>query len=249
MHRRHEELTLNVVHDYPALVETVYRYGLSIPRCPALIGILDFETPARIAQSVIGGKTSIGFASYVGINSLLKNVSIGRYCSIGERVQIGVPNHPTEWVSSHPFQYKGVRYFDGFPEYVEGNKRFVGNSKTTVIGHDVWIGTNAVILQGVTIGHGAVVAANAVVTKDVEPYSIVGGVPAREIRKRFDTELVADLLETEWWNIDMNGHDFPFDDPRAFVTALKDTETNKLVPKTYRIASAGPSWKIAQIIK
>jgi acetyltransferase-like isoleucine patch superfamily enzyme len=120
-------------------------------------------------------------------------VHIGSYCSIAEDVQFLVGgNHHPEWVSTFPF-----RAVFGLPgEFEDGQPASRG---PITIGNDVWIGLGALILSGVTIGDGAVVAAGALVTKDVRPYAIVGGNPAREIRRRFSDEQVEALLEARWW--------------------------------------------------
>ncbi|NDV50408.1 CatB-related O-acetyltransferase [Yangia sp. PrR003] len=136
----------------------------------------------------------------------MKNSDIGRFCSIAANVAIGPPEHPTDWVSSHPIQYDGLRWFDDcehWRQYEDHGTVFRGNRKRTVIGHDVWIGRNAIIRQGVTVGTGAIIGANAFVGKDVAPYSIVGGVPANPIRRRFSDELCERLLESEWWDYQM----------------------------------------------
>lgn len=120
-------------------------------------------------------------------------VRIGRYCSIAGGVSILTSQeHHLEWVSTFPFQ---IIFGDdrGLP--------IPSRSKGNVsIGHDVWIGTEALILSGVSIGHGAVIAARSVVTKDVPPYAIVAGVPARVIRHRFDPATIASLLRIAWWD-------------------------------------------------
>jgi hypothetical protein len=137
--------------------------------------------------------------SFLG-GGLIKNTSVGRFvCSA--KAMIGAPEHPTDWLSVHPFQYKGG-YFKGDPaaQIWESENRFEGNGKSTSIGNDVWIGQNVVIRQGVTVADGAVVAANAVVTKHVGPYEVVGGVPAKTIRLRFPEKTVERLLSLKWWN-------------------------------------------------
>ncbi len=123
--------------------------------------------------------------------------SIGRFCSIAYNVKIGLGNHPTEWVSTHPFAYE-KKY--GF---VDAGRNFKDQIvKPTTIGNDVWIGANSTILAGVNIGHGAIIGAHSLVTKDVEPYSIVVGTPARHLRYRFETALIDRLLKSAWWNMD-----------------------------------------------
>jgi chloramphenicol O-acetyltransferase type B len=120
---------------------------------------------------------------------------IGKYCSIGSGtvfVMAGNQGHRTDWTSTFPFYYQANIFKNAKNPYEKA-----GN---TTIGHDVWIGSEAMIMPGVTIGSGAVVAARAVVRKDVEPYSIVGGNPASFIKFRFNEEQVVKLLKLKWWD-------------------------------------------------
>lgn len=149
--------------------------------------------------------------------------SIGRYCSIAAGVRIGEPEHPTNWLSTSPFQYDAGR-FGWHPSAADAVTLPAAgfNRPPVVIGNDVWIGANALITRGVTIGDGAIIAAGAVVTRDVPPYAIVGGVPARVIRHRFDADLVTELLDVQWWRFSpeqLSG--ITFDDPRAAVAEVR----------------------------
>ncbi len=121
---------------------------------------------------------------------------IGKFCMIASGVQfiMNGGNHLTDSLSSYPFAIFG----NGWEKAMEG--KTYPNKGNIVIGNDVWIGHNATIMAGVTIGDGAIVATNATVVKDVEPYTIVGGNPAHEIKKRFPEETMAKLLEIQWWN-------------------------------------------------
>lgn len=134
--------------------------------------------------------------SYVSYFSHLQNVTVGKYCSIAKRVSVGLGFHPTNFISSSPIFYSPKNPL--FKSIVK-DKKFE-DIKPSFIGNDVWIGANTVILDGVRIGHGSIIGANSVVTKDVEPYSIVGGVPAKLIRKRFLEEEIEFLLKLEWWD-------------------------------------------------
>lgn len=134
--------------------------------------------------------------SYVGYSTSINYCKIGKYCSIGADVKIGLSKHPLTHVSTSPIfysdkNYLGVKLVDGtqFKEVDE-----------VIIGNDVWIGSNAIVMGGIIIGDGAVIGAGSVVTKNVEPYSIVGGVPAKIIKYRFTGEEIKSLLNIKWWD-------------------------------------------------
>jgi virginiamycin A acetyltransferase len=124
---------------------------------------------------------------------------IGKFCMIASGVSfiMNGANHLTTAISSYPFAIFGNGWEDAMKEKTYPNK---GN---TIIGNDVWIGHKATIMAGVTIGDGAIIAAHSIVTKDVPPYSIVGGNPAKEIKKRFSDEQIEQLLKVQWWNWDI----------------------------------------------
>lgn len=140
---------------------------------------------------------TIGRYSYVSRETLIQHTDIGSFCSVSEKCNIGMPSHPVSMVSTSPVFLKGNNYLkENFAEieYEDCPK--------TVIGNDVWIGANALIKSGVHIGDGAIIAAGAVVVKDVPSYAIVGGVPAKIIKYRFDKGTVKQLLDQQWWNWD-----------------------------------------------
>lgn len=174
-------------------------------------GSLSFEPPVRVAGATFHGVSSIGAFSYT-VDGHVYSTNIGRYCSIARGVNVGQFNHPTSWLSTNPFQFQAtsrIKTGNDFPwkDVYEADVPTSDASKAarkavvkeTNIGHDVWIGNGVVIIAGVMIGNGAVIGAGAVVTRDVEPYSIVGGVPARQIGKLFDTQTIERLLKTRWW--------------------------------------------------
>lgn len=146
----------------------------------------------KIFDSKIGDYTSIAE------NSKISMTSIGKYCSIGPNFISGWGIHPTNGVSTSPIFYS-KNHATG-KTFSENNK--ILERLPIEIGNDVWIGANCFILDGVKIGNGAIVAAGSVVTKDVESYSIVGGVPAKHIKYRFEIEQIEELEKIKWWNFD-----------------------------------------------
>lgn len=170
-------------------------------------------------------RCKIGRYSYVGHDSTLVNTEVGNFCSISDNVFIGGAEHPMNWGSTSPV-FENVKKVGSGPK-----KRFYSHelppSKKTIIGSDVWIGHASTIKQGVTIGNGAVVAAGAVVTKDVPAYAIVGGIPAKIIKYRFDDSVIEELEKTKWWEFDDNkiSQISPFiNDIRVFIEKIKEVE-------------------------
>lgn len=164
---------------------------------------------------------SIGAFTYFQTGSLESCRSIGRYCSIAGNLRVGDIEHPTDWLGTSPFQYNASRFgwHESANDYLPlADRKESFRKGPVVIGNDVWIGARATILGGVTISDGAIVAGGSVVTKDVEPYAIVGGVPAKPIRKRFDDATIKRLLDLRWWDYspnDLSG--VPFDDIDAAI--------------------------------
>jgi acetyltransferase-like isoleucine patch superfamily enzyme len=138
----------------------------------------------------------LGDFSYVGERNRIFNAQIGKFCTLGPDLLIGLGKHPTNFVSIHPIFYSikkqcGITFADRpyFCEYQD-----------IEIGNDVWIGARSIILDGVKIGNGAIVAAGSVVNRDVPPFAIVGGVPAKIIRFRFDEKTILKIENSKWWD-------------------------------------------------
>lgn len=149
-----------------------------------------------ICESSNVNNSTFGDYSYTGVRCRVSNATIGKFCSIGPCVIICPGKHPIDFVSTHPIFYSLS---------FSCNNRFASTQAfeeqgSIEIGHDVWIGANSILLEGITVGTGSVIAANSVVNRNVEPYSIVGGSPAKHIRYRFVEEQVQTLLKSNWWN-------------------------------------------------
>ncbi len=189
-----------------------------------------FESSCRVGGDAVVHSCDFGASSYVGNGARLVKVKVGHYCSLGSDIKTGFGKHPSKnFVSTHPSFYSsspsaGVSLIANqiFSEhdYVDKERNyFVG------IGNDVWVGSGVSIMDGVTIGDGAIVAAGAVVTKDVEPYSIVGGVPAKHIRYRFNEQEIEFLLRFKWWDKDpawLKENAYLFDDISKLVEKCCD---------------------------
>lgn len=151
-----------------------------------------------VFDHAVVSRSRLGEFSYVGHHAEIQNTRVGKFCSIGPHVKSGLGIHPTHLISTHPAFYSRNNWVGiSFPD-----RTSVEEHREVIIGNDVWIGSSAVITDGVRIGDGAIVAAGAVVAKDVEPYAVVGGVPAKPIRMRFAEPEIAFLREFRWWDRD-----------------------------------------------
>jgi len=151
---------------------------------------------AKINRGVKVVNSMVDRYSYVGGGSWVVGADIGSFCSIACDVYIGLAGHTLDFLSTSPI-FTEVHNGTGYT-WVDNNM-FAYKNKRTIIGSDVWIGHGAKILSGISVGYGAVIAAGAIVTKNIPPYAIVGGVPAKIIRYRFSDSIISQLLDVKWW--------------------------------------------------
>ena len=201
------------------------------------------EPPVNLQSATLVGGSAVGAFTYF-VNGFINNCKFGRYCSVAEAVSLGRGDHPTEWLSSSPFQYEAgfIRAMLQGPVFGDRSsamvqRQFVKDYNSPEfdiinIGNDVWIGHGAFVKPGITIGDGAVIAAGSVVTKNIAPYTIVGGVPARPIRARFPDATVEKLLALRWWQYAMwDLKDLPWDDiDHAIEIVQSRVATGALTP-------------------
>ncbi|WP_431311077.1 CatB-related O-acetyltransferase [Methylobacterium nigriterrae] len=190
------------------------------------------ETRIHLGKLVRKHGFSIGAYSYgrpkVRFPESGRSLTIGRYCSIADKVEILLGgDHRLDWASTYPFA--AMR---GLWRGAEAPDDYHASRGDVIIGNDVWLGSGCMILSGVTVGHGAVVAARAVVARDVPPYAVVAGNPARVVRHRFAPEMVAALVETAWW-------DLPHAEVSRLVPLLQSGRVGELIEAARAVAKAG----------
>jgi phosphonate metabolism protein (transferase hexapeptide repeat family) len=153
---------------------------------------VEIGTGSRVANSAFGDY------SYCERYADIANAQIGKFCNIAAFARIGATDHPLHTASCHHFLYRSARYW----ENAEDDEAFFAHraSRKAYIGHDTWIGHGAIIKPEVTVGHGAVIAAGAIVTKNVAPYTIVAGTPAKLLRHRQPPEIAERMIALGWWD-------------------------------------------------
>jgi acetyltransferase-like isoleucine patch superfamily enzyme len=204
------------------------RRGIVCDPSVILTGRNVFETPVRLFGGTLAG-SSIGAYSTVAKGTVIRVADVGRYCSIGDDCIIGPARHPVDWLSTTSFPYVDNAFglgLDtlGFPLF-----------EPLQIGNDVWVGARSCIMGGVHVRHGAIVAMGAVVTKDVPPYAIVGGTPAKVIRYRFGEKLIERLLAYKWWQYDLPaaakaGANIAWNDPERALDQIEEARLAYKVP-------------------
>jgi acetyltransferase-like isoleucine patch superfamily enzyme len=236
------QLTQQLIEQLQSLgVSTLLRPGAMLP------DDVIFEPPCSLKWMGVNHSLHLGAFSYA-VSGFYFGCRIGRYCSFGEQIQIGRHPHPMHWVSTSPFfywQYKDVldqQLPDGIELNVHKDFKRSGppvTAKLTVIGNDVWIGHGAFILPGVHIGDGAVIAAMSVATKNIPPYAVVAGSPAKVVRYRFPEEQIEALQASKWWEFapwQMKGAQV--DDIPAFlefIAKLRSTGESVYAPEKIKL--------------
>ncbi|MCO7177101.1 CatB-related O-acetyltransferase [Sporolactobacillus kofuensis] len=190
-----------------------------------------YNTIAKTAQVY---NTVLGYGSGISNESIFLNTLIGRYTVLAPEIKVITGQHPTgKFVSVHPSFYSLKKQY-GF-SYTDRQKfeefKFADNERnfSVVIGNDVWIASSVLLMEGISIGDGAIVAAGAVVTKNVPPYAVVGGIPARIIRYRFEPNEIDFLLNLKWWDKDekwIKEYGKYFDDIKKLIKVIKNNDEN-----------------------
>lgn len=237
-------------------IPILYAQGIEVLRRPGAGGAVTLprhsviEAPASLKWAAFEHSIELGAFSYQ-VSGTCIAARIGRYCSFGEEVQIGRQNHPVTWASTSPAFYlhdqmigvaDGFRGADDYHSYRVTADEPPTQARVTTIGNDVWIGHGALISAGVTIGDGAIVAAHAVVCKDVPPYAIVAGNPAVIKRFRLPVQLISPMLRCRWWRFApwQLAHLNPAR-PEAFVTGVfQMTEVEPFDPSVIDLRKDGP---------
>ena len=240
------------------------RLGLQISGDPGIRGELRYENPAwifghRLKNCSVGAFT---FFNAAGLTSAYR-VQFGRYSQIGESSVIGPPEHPYDWFSNHPFAFTRPSLLPSMyvmPEFVrlapeesDAPSFAEETPNDTIIGHEAYVGVGCFVKRGIRIGDGAVVGARSVVTRDIPPYAIAVGSPARVVRLRFEDRIVERFLALEWWRYDLAPFKQRVDFAKveatlAFFEERKSLgELQPLRPDSYRVTQSDAGLKLQQL--
>ena len=218
-------------------------YGREVDvRWTSFTGTLELEAPVNITHVSASGHCRVGAFTYTNHTCEIANTDIGRYCSIGQNTTINPGVHPVDFLTTHPLASTREGVVAGMgdhPSFLAAAMTEIDrpaprrNEGRAEIGHDVWIGAGAVVLNGVKIATGAIIGAGAVVSHDVPPFAIVGGVPARVLRFRFPVAIRDLILRSEWWRYDLSRlSSRNFSDVTGFIKRLEDESPPLLAPQT-----------------
>ena len=185
------------IHYLRGLLKNAFNPRISI--FAIISSTVTVDHTAYIYRGVKAKQASIGAHSYISANTDIENADIGKFCSIADHCRIGMSGHELGFLSTSPIfsQCENALQEKWIDRDILQSKE---ENERVIIGNDVWVGSHALIKGGVSIGDGAVIAAGAVVVKNVPPYAIVGGVPASIIRYRFEANIIDKLISVQWWN-------------------------------------------------
>lgn len=203
------------------------------------IGIRSYTHGSSLGDTCVIGCDNNIINSKIGRHSNIKshcniyNTTVGKFCVFAQNVTVGAGRHPVHFTSTNFLFYSNTKSFKTFAD----GEYFHDEHDVINIGHDVWFGANSSVVGNVNIGSGAVIAYGAVVTKDVPPYAVVGGVPARIIKMRFSDDIIKRLLEIKWWNLSdafFEKHFKLMHDPIALISFY---DHNKSYVEKFRISN------------
>jgi acetyltransferase-like isoleucine patch superfamily enzyme len=227
-------------------------------------GELNYERPAYIYRHRLKNCTVGAFTYFNAAGSTSAyRVTFGRYSQIGESSILGPPEHPMDWFSSHPFTFTRPQHMPNIysmpdfarlgPDASDQSTWADAQPNDTYIGHEAYVGAGSFVKRGVSIGHGACIGARSVVTRDIPPYAIAVGSPARVIRLRFDERIVERLLKLQWWRYDLAPfkHQVDYSQVEATLAFFEqrhaDNDLAELTPDTYRVSPAGEALRFERL--
>lgn len=223
---------------------------------------LDLEVPVNLNDTAFCFDVKVGACTYISGKCEIHHTDIGRFCSIGQECKIRLGYHKMDWLSTHPFVFDGEDVTSGLASF--GPYRLMRSNmlsmtreashepiKRVKIGNDVWIGTRAIVMAGVSIGDGAVIGAGAIVTKDVKPFDVVVGAPAKKAKRRFPDDVCERILKLRWWDYDLSTLQkrIDFSQPKEALDLLEEgiatTELKPFRPMRYLFVRKGDNIEVS----